>query len=132
MSQDDDDLAARKLTALAHPVRLAAIRQLAMAGPAGLAAGRLGERLGVAPNALTFHLQKLSGAGLVVSRREGQFIFYSAVFADLLALTEHLVGACCSEADDDCGPRCPSNRQRKTAPRPRTVTGKPHRNRSTT
>lgn len=107
-SQTSDDIVARKLTALAHPVRLAAIRQLAAAGPTGLAAGRLAERLDVAPNALTFHLQKLAVAGLVESRREGQFVYYRAVFDTLLALTDHLVGACCAESDERCRPSCPS------------------------
>ena len=107
MNQYDDDLVAAKLAALAHPVRLAAIRQLAAAGPAGLAAGKLAERLGTAPNALTFHLQKLAVAGLVVSRREGQFVYYRAEFDALLAMTDHLVGACCRESDASCGPRCP-------------------------
>ena len=110
--QNSDDIVARKLTALAHPVRLAAIRQLAAAGPTGLAAGRLAERLDVAPNALTFHLQKLAAAGLVESYREGQFVYYRAVFDALLALTDHLVGACCSEAEESCGPRCPTSRDR--------------------
>lgn len=108
MSQDNDEVVAKKLAALAHPVRLAAIRQLAAAGPVGLAAGRLAERLGAAPNALTFHLQKLAIAGLVASRREGQFVYYRAEFNALLALTDHLVGACCSESDGSCGPHCPS------------------------
>jgi DNA-binding transcriptional ArsR family regulator len=108
MSQDNDEVVAKKLAALAHPVRLAAIRQLAAAGPVGLAAGRLAERLGAAPNALTFHLQKLAIAGLVASRREGQFVYYRAEFNALLALTDHLVGACCSESDESCGPHCPS------------------------
>ncbi|WP_148254981.1 ArsR/SmtB family transcription factor [Aidingimonas lacisalsi] len=108
--QDSDDIVARKLTALAHPIRLAAIRQLAAAGPAGMAAGRLGEHLDVAPNALTFHLQKLATAGLVESQREGQFVYYRAVFDALLALTDHLVGACCSETEERCGPRCPTLR----------------------
>lgn len=112
MSHDNDAIAARKLTALAHPIRLAAIRQLAAAGPAGLAAGRLAERLDVAPNALTFHLQKLGAAGLVESRREGQFVYYRAVFDALLALTDHLVGACCSETEESCGPRCPRSYRR--------------------
>jgi DNA-binding transcriptional ArsR family regulator len=112
MHQDYDDIVARKLTALAHPVRLAAIRQLAAAGPAGLAAGKLAERLDVVPNALTFHLQKLAVAGLVASRREGQFVYYRAEFAALLALTDHLVGACCSEAEENCGPCCPASRSR--------------------
>ena len=107
-SQNSDAIVARKLTALAHPIRLAAIRQLAAAGPDGLTAGRLAERLDVAPNALTFHLQKLAAAGLVESHREGQFVYYRAVFDALLALTDHLVGACCSEAEENCGPRCPA------------------------
>ncbi len=112
MDKDNDDLVATKLAALAHPVRLAAIRQLAAAGPAGLAAGKLAERLDVVPNALTFHLQKLAVAGLVASRREGQFIYYRAEFDALLALTDHLVGACCSESDERCGPRCPASESR--------------------
>ncbi|GAA0560014.1 ArsR/SmtB family transcription factor [Halomonas salifodinae] len=112
MNQDSDDIVASKLAALAHPVRLATIRQLAAAGPAGLAAGKLAERLDVAPNALTFHLQKLAAVGLVESRREGQFVYYRAVFDTLLALTEHLVGACCCEAEDSCGPSCPTSQRR--------------------
>lgn len=60
------------------------------------------------PNALTFHLQKLAVAGLVASRREGQFVYYRAEFDALLALTDHLVGACCSESRESCGPRFPS------------------------
>lgn len=112
MHNDNDDIVARKLAALAHPVRLAAIRQLAAAGPGGLAAGKLAARLDVAPNALTFHLQKLAVAGLVASRREGQFVYYRAEFDALLALTDHLVGACCSESDESCGPRCPTSRHR--------------------
>lgn len=107
-NQINDEIVAKKLTALAHPVRLAAIRHLAAAGPAGLAAGKLAERLGAAPNALTFHLQKLAVAGLVESHREGKFVYYHAVFDTLLAVTDHLVGACCKESDESCGPRCPS------------------------
>ncbi|MFC3283436.1 ArsR/SmtB family transcription factor [Litchfieldella rifensis] len=105
----NDDLAAKKLSALAHPVRLAAIRQLVAAGPAGLPAGKLSDALDVSPNALTFHLQKLALAGLVQSHRERQFMIYHAVFDDLLDLVDHLVGACCTEALGSCGPRCPSN-----------------------
>lgn len=112
MDFDDDAIVAGKLGALAHPVRLAAVRHLAAAGPAGLAAGKLAERLEVVPNALTFHLQKLLVAGLVASRREGQFVYYRAEFDVLMALTNHLVGACCSETDENCGPRCPGSGDR--------------------
>ncbi|WP_372609381.1 ArsR/SmtB family transcription factor [Halomonas sp.] len=109
MAIADDEIAAKKLSALAHPVRLAAIRRLVVAGPAGLPAGRLSESLGINPNALTFHLQKLALTGLVQSRRQGQFVIYCAVFDDLLDLANHLVGACCADAAETCGPRCPSS-----------------------
>lgn len=104
-----DTILARKLAVLGHPARLGITRLLVSAGPAGLPAGRLGNRLGMAPNALTFHLQKLAHAGLVTSRREGQFIVYSAAFSELLELVDNLTEACCSESQDKCGPRCPTN-----------------------
>jgi len=104
-----DDLTASKLAALAHPARLAVIRLLVRAGPAGLPAGKLGESLHIAANALTFHLQKLVHAGLITSQRQGQFIVYSAVFPDLLELADNLVGACCADSAEKCGPACPSS-----------------------
>ncbi len=103
-----DDLTASKLAALAHPARLAVIRLLVRAGPAGLPAGQLGESLHIAANALTFHLQKLAHAGLITSQRRGQFIVYTAVFPDLLELANNLVGACCADTAEKCSPACPS------------------------
>ena len=75
MKRHNEEILAKQLGALAHPARLAAIRQLTAAGPVGLSAGKLGERVGMAPSALTFHLQKLAYAGLVTSRKEGQFVY---------------------------------------------------------
>lgn len=103
-----DELIAKKLSAMAHPVRLAIVRRLVKAGPEGVPAGQLGEPLGVASNALTFHLQKLAHVGLVTSRRSGQFILYAAEFGALLDLTDHLVGACCAESAEKCAPSCTS------------------------
>jgi len=103
-----DDLVAKKLAVLGHPIRLAIIRFLVRAGPAGLAAGFLANQLNTTPSALTFHLQKLTHAGLVTSQRKGQFIIYSAAFPDLLELADSLVGACCADTTKKCGPRCPT------------------------
>lgn len=105
MSQDD--LIAKKLSAMGHPARLAIVRLLVRAGPQGLPAGQLGEQLDIAANALTFHLQKLAHVGLVSSLRNGQFVIYSAKFDELLDLSNHLVGACCADSPEKCGPRCP-------------------------
>ncbi len=103
-----DELIAKRLAALGHPARLAIIRMLVRSGPAGLAAGKLGEPLNIPANALTFHLQKLAQFGLVTSHRQGQFIIYSAVFSDLLDLVDSLVGACCADTSEKCDPMCPT------------------------
>jgi len=119
-----DDIVARKLAVLGHPIRLAIIRLLVRAGPGGLAAGHLGKQLNTAANALTFHLQKLSHAGLITSRRHGQFIIYSAAFPDLLGLAESLVGACCANSPDKCGPKCPLKDGSKALSYPNMITQK--------
>ena len=75
-----DELTAKKLAALAHPARIAIIRMLVRSGPAGLSAGRLGEPLNIAANALTFHLQKLSYVELVRSQRQVSFATIALIF----------------------------------------------------
>lgn len=107
----NDSVTTKKLAALAHPARLAIIRRLVRAGATGVAAGKLGEPLGIAPNALTFHLQKLVQVDLVSARRAGQFVIYSAVFPALLDLVDQLVGACCADTVEKCGPQCPSEKR---------------------
>jgi len=112
-----DAIIAKKLAVLGHPVRLSIVRLLVRAGPASLCAGHLGQQVNTAPNAMTFHLQKLVHADLVTSHRKGQFIIYSAAFSDLQELANHLVGAtCCTETPDKCGPKCPTNNQHRITP----------------
>jgi ArsR family transcriptional regulator len=60
------------LAALAQDNRLDIFRLLVEAGPDGLSAGRVSEKLGLAPNTMTFHFDRLRDAGLVTVRRDGR------------------------------------------------------------
>ena len=68
----------RALGALAHEYRLELYRLLVREGPEGLPAGAIGERVGLAPSSLTFHLQALQRAGLVRQARAGRARVYAA------------------------------------------------------
>src|SRR5919106_3467068 len=90
------------LSALAQESRLAIFRLLVQAGPAGLAAGTIGEKLDLPPATLSFHLAGLTRAGLAQSRHEGRFVIYSASYENMNALVAFLTENCCSGAA--CGP----------------------------
>lgn len=83
------------LAALAQHHRLAAFRALVEAGPAGLPAGDIATRLGIAASSLSFHLAQLERAGLVRAVRAGRSIIYSADFAAMTALVGYLTENCC-------------------------------------
>lgn len=84
------------LTALAQESRLTVFRLLVEQGPDGLPAGQIGERLGIPPATLSFHLKELSHAGLVQSRSAGRFVFYSANYAAINDLIVFLTENCCA------------------------------------
>jgi ArsR family transcriptional regulator, arsenate/arsenite/antimonite-responsive transcriptional repressor len=93
------------LGALAHEHRLAVYRMLVEAGPAGMSAGIIAERLGVPPSSLTFHTQALVRAGLATQRRLSRQLIYAADFAAMNALVSYLTENCCGGAAV-CGPVC--------------------------
>ena len=97
----DSDQTIRALGALAQEHRLAAYRLLVQAGPDGLAAGALAQTLGVPPSSMSFHLAQLNNAGLIVQRRDGRSLIYSADFAAMNALIGYLTENCCAGAE--CG-----------------------------
>lgn len=99
------DAAIRALAALAQASRLAVFRRLVVAGPPGLAAGAIAEEVGITPATLSFHLKELAHAGLVHSRQEGRYIFYSADFERMTALVGFLTENCCEASGTDCMPR---------------------------
>lgn len=94
------------LSALAQETRLAVFRYLVEAGPEGMTVGRIGEALGVPAATLSFHLKELSHAGLVSSRQESRFIWYSANYESMNGLIAYLTENCCRGQPEACGVGC--------------------------
>jgi len=103
------------LAALAQDNRLDVFRLLVEAGPAGMPAGGIAETLGLAPNTLTFHFDRLRAAGLVTVRREGRSMIYAARFETMNALVGFLTDNCCGGAPETCLPvqRCAPNQAKR-------------------
>ena len=97
--------AVRALAALAQDTRLAIYRLLVQRGPVGLAAGTLADRLDVPAATLSFHLKELSYAGMIESRQDGRFVYYSANYSRMNALLGYLSENCCQgDAAAACAP----------------------------
>ena len=67
----------KSLSALAQRSRLNILNLLVSAGSDGLAAGRIGEQLGIRSANLSRHLHRLHQAGLVTLRRDGRRFIYA-------------------------------------------------------
>lgn len=91
------------LAALAQESRLDVFRLLVQAGPEGVPAGRIGERLGLPGPTLSFHLNQLRQAGLVIFRREGRSLIYLAEYDAMNALLAYLTENCCQGDAAACG-----------------------------
>lgn len=105
----DTKSAVQSLAALAQDSRLEVFRLLVQTGPDGLPAGEIAERLGIPSSTLSFHVKALAQAGLVESRQDGRFIFYSADFAAMNDLVAFLGENCCG------GRSCAPASRRRTA-----------------
>jgi ArsR family transcriptional regulator, arsenate/arsenite/antimonite-responsive transcriptional repressor len=90
--------------ALSQETRLRALRLLVIAGPAGLAAGAIAEKLGVSASNVSFHLKELEHAGLVAQRRDARSIIYNADYATLGNLIKYLMEDCCGGRPEICAP----------------------------
>jgi len=99
------------LGALAQDSRLQVYRLLVQAGPEGLAASGIAERLGIPANTLSFHLKALSHAHLVHARQDGRFIYYSTNYQQMNALLGFLTENCCS--GQRCAPADVARRKRR-------------------
>ena len=94
----------KALADLAQPTRLAIYRLLVVSGPQGVAAGQVAGKLKVAPATLSFHFKTLSHAGLVDSRQDGRFVYYSANFVVMHGMVAYLTENCCGGNPDACKP----------------------------
>jgi DNA-binding transcriptional ArsR family regulator len=91
------------LAALAQDNRLDVFRLLVRAGQKGMPAGAVATALGLAPNTLSFHFDRLRQAGLVSCTRDGRSLIYAARFETMNALLGYLTENCC-EGDTACAP----------------------------
>jgi DNA-binding transcriptional ArsR family regulator len=90
------------LGALAQENRLDVFRLLVQAGPEGLPAGQIAERLKLASPTLSFHLAQLKHAGLVQSKRDGRSLIYAADYDGMNALMGFLTENCCAGSSTPC------------------------------
>ena len=92
------------LAALAQNNRLDVFRLLVEAGPEGMPAGAVATALGLPPNTLTFHFDRLRSAELVTVRRDGRSMIYAARFDTMNELLGFLTENCCAGAPEKCAP----------------------------
>jgi DNA-binding transcriptional ArsR family regulator len=108
MKTEKTQRALAALSALAQESRLAVFRLLVEHTPEGLTAGSIGERIGLPPATLSFHLKELSRAGLIAARQDGRFIWYRANIEGMNALVAYLTENCCGSSatcDPGCAPK---------------------------
>jgi DNA-binding transcriptional ArsR family regulator len=89
------DRHAEQLSALGHPVRLSIVRFVVQGGAEGAAAGEIQGHVDMPASTLSHHLKRLVDAGLLKTRGEGTFNYYSAEYPALRALTDYLWEDCC-------------------------------------
>lgn len=97
--------AAELLAALGHESRLSIFRLLVEAGAEGLFPSVIGEKLGLPPATLSFHLSHLARIGLIRGQKESRFIRYVAEYATMDALISFLTSNCCQ--GEACLPKAP-------------------------
>src|SRR5215467_5255301 len=110
------------LAALAQENRLEVFRLLVQTGREGMPAGRVAEELDLAPNTLTFHFDRLRGAGLVTVRREGRSMIYAARYDTMNELLGYLTENCCQGRTGQCAPAARMKRTPAPARRKEPVT----------
>jgi ArsR family transcriptional regulator len=86
---------AAQLAALGHVARLSLLRAVVQSGTDGISTTDLQARLGIPWTTLNHHLVRLVDTGLVAARREGKFVYHTAAYEALRALSDFLWEDCC-------------------------------------
>jgi len=94
----ENSLAVKLFESLAQESRLAIFRLLVVAGPPGMHATAISDRLALPPATLSFHLKTLCQSGLVEVRRNGRFMIYRASFSLMQELIDFLAENCCASS----------------------------------
>ncbi|BCH67030.1 transcriptional regulator [Agrobacterium vitis] len=100
----DQKQALSAFAALSQETRLLIVRMLVVAGPDGMAAGALAEKIDVSPSNISFHLKELEHSGLIAAQRQSRSIIYTANYAALGGLVRFLMEDCCSGHPEICAP----------------------------
>ena len=100
----DERQALSAFAALSQETRLRILRHLVVAGPDGLAAASIAERVEVSASNVSFHLKELERAGLLEARRDGRSIIYCAEYGGISGLIRFLLEDCCSGHPEICQP----------------------------
>jgi len=101
------------LAAIAQDNRLDVFRLLVRAGDKGMPAGAVASALGLAPNTLSFHFDRLRQAGLVTCTREGRSLIYAARYETMNGLLAYLTENCCIGIGAACADSCAPKSARK-------------------
>jgi len=108
------------LEALAQESRLGIFRVLVEAGPAGLPAGLIAERMKLAAPTLSFHLAQLKHSGLIGCARNGRSLIYSANFAEMDGLIAFLTDNCCGGDAAQCARALRTSKTKRVGDVPRS------------
>lgn len=90
------------LGALAHENRLDVFKLLVEHSPKGLNVGELVEASGMPQATLSFHLDKLRQAGLILQEKKGRSTIYTADYAALVGSISYLTENCCKKSEMPC------------------------------
>lgn len=80
---------------LSNADRLRVIRALVEAGPDGMNAGDIADKIDASPSRASFHLTSLSEAGFTLSEKRSRQVIYRVNFEHIGALISFLMEDCC-------------------------------------